>query len=338
MPNRINKTVVFIDLSGSTTLFEAIGDEAATKFVHGITKDIATHLISQGGRVLKFLGDGVMSIFDSPADAVLACLPLHEVLNKLAQVKTSGGLQKNKISLRIGMDYGRLIEVENDAYGDTVNVASRVMSLAKPGEMMLTAEVYEALPQNIKQRCRRLGRMMLRGRTAPQLIYGLELFEPDTGDLTQFHEMGSTLISQDSDWSKQTQAQGIRFSFNGVDYSFSNEEMPITIGRSPGCNVVIDDTRVSRSHVQIDFIDSQFYVTDISINGTMVQYGDEIKPNAYPITIRRQRCVLVRHGRIILGVWNPGYSESATPPTVYYQILNDNTDNWDALGIRLPGV
>lgn len=200
MPNRVNKTIVFIDLSSSTTLFEAIGDEAATAFVHGVTKDIAAHLINLGGKVLKFLGDGLMSTFDNPVDAVTACLPLPDILNKLFVPGISDKYKKNNISLRVGMDYGRLIQVESDAYGDTVNVAARVMALAKPGEMMLTAEVYELLPPSLKMRCRRLGRVVLRGRAAPQLIYGLELLEGDYSDLTEFYESSRSneTVIQDS--------------------------------------------------------------------------------------------------------------------------------------------
>lgn len=115
--------------------------------------------------------------------------------------------------------------------------------------------------------------------------------------------------------------------------------MPIKVGRSPSCDVVIDDSRVSRSHVQIDFIDDQFYVTDISINGTMVQYGDGGKNSSYPVTIRRQRSVLVRSGRIIFGIWSPGNNDASIPPFISYHILDEATMPHAGIQeIRLDGL
>lgn len=340
MPEKINKTIVFIDLSGSTTLFEAIGDEAATVFVHSVTKDIATHLINSNGRVLKFLGDGVMAIFDEPTDAVKACLPLQKILNNLAVPGIPRNVHTNNISLRVGIDCGYLIEMENDAYGDIVNVAARVMSLAKPGEMLLTAETYDAQPKSVQLRCRRLGRVILRGRATPQLIYGLEMVENDASEHAHFLETSNTIVAPNSDWMSSIQGMGIKLSYEGFEQIFSSEDMPITVGRSSNCDLVINDSRVSRSHVQIDFIDDQFYVMDISINGTMIEYGDSsMSENAYPVTIRRQRTVLVRQGRIILGVWSPGYSDlTDMPPFVDFQILDEENVDLGMQEIRLPGV
>lgn len=334
MSETLNKAVVFVDLSSSTSLFERLGDLAATALVRKITTDIAVHLKTFNGRILKFLGDGVMAIFDLPGDAVYACIQLHVVLN-YSLVEKSHFFPRSNIALRVGIDYGHLVEIGNDAYGDTVNVASRVMSMAKPDEIMLTAEVYKNLSEPLQQNCRRLGRMLLRGKEMPQLIYGLDLVSEDSNVLTQFNESGFTSF-RSSGKEDEHDSWKIKLRYKENDYFFVQADMPIIIGRSPECNLVIDDSRVSRTHVSIDYIDSQFYVSDISINGTMVQYGDAQEGVAsYPVTMRRQKCILLRYGQIILGIWNPAHLDLQMPPSIFYQILDVHAQIDDGLKVQL---
>ena len=325
MQDTFEKAVVFVDLSSSTTLFEAIGDKDATGFVRRITSDIATHLQQHGGKVLKFLGDGVMAIFDEAEFAVRACLQLGTVFMASDALSMGGVLAPDHgVAVRVGIDYGAVIEVDNDAYGDIVNVASRLLTLAKPGELLLTAAVYTQLAFSTREGCRRLGRVFLRGKSSPELIYGLNLSveSSESGDITQFNDTGASVkhfISGDI-------VPSIELQFGQTPYFFGNESMPVTIGRSSECDLVVPDNRVSRTHVRLDWFDGQFYLTDISINGTMVQYGTSDLESSFPLSLRRQRCALSRDGYIILGLLDRhkkvDESGQNMPPFLRFSITN----------------
>ena len=81
------RTVVFADLTGSTGLFESAGNVAATQIVTRCTHALGRHLACAGGQVVKYLGDGVLVLFDDPVAAVQSGARLQEVLQELASVE-----------------------------------------------------------------------------------------------------------------------------------------------------------------------------------------------------------------------------------------------------------
>lgn len=314
-----------MDLSGSTAIFEDLGDETATKLVHKITHDLATHFEKMGGRVVKLLGDGVMVLFDRPQQAVYACNYLANAIIKLDE-KVSQKLLTDRISVRAGVDYGTLIEFENDVYGDIVNVASRIMTHARPGELMMTASVHEHLNAELKKKCRHLGNIYLKGKSHPQVIYGMNITYEKLSEESSDQHTQDTLIAslKKSTWGDTRADNYIHLDYQGEQFFFSTEELPITIGRSLESDLVVPDARVSRSHVRIDWFASQFYITDISINGTMVQYGGDKIGEPFPVLIRRQRSTLIRSGYILLGVLDRQMlalqDETQLPPILRFQV------------------
>lgn len=323
--NSSKKAVTFVDLSGSTTIFEEIGDEKATELVRKITHDIATHLSERGGQVVKFLGDGVMILFDTAEQAINACLLLGEVLIEAGELVPQNLLGTDRISVRVGVDYGSIVEFENDVYGDVVNVASRILALAEPHELMMTVAVYEHLSVQLRENCRRLGRVFLRGKSQPQEIYGIKLGNGDdvTAGTTQYSQETVMASVKKAPWAEIISDTYIALIYNDQEYRFSKEQLPITIGRSLESDLIVQDARVSRAHIRLDWFAGQFFLTDTSINGTMVQYGGAEPGNPSPVSIRRQRCTLVKNGFIILGLASRDMlinENSQIPPTLKYKI------------------
>lgn len=297
------KTIIFVDLSGSTAIFEELGDEKATQLVHKVIHDIASHLNACGGQVLKLLGDGVMVLFDSPKDAISACNHLDNILVDFEESVPQNLLGTDRISVRVGVDYGTLVEFENDVYGDIVNVASRILSHARPGELMMTAAVYEHLSPEQQRNCRHLGSIYLRGKALPQTIYGMSLSVETPQDASGDSQDTVIATHKKTAWGDGNKPETyIVLSYKGESHYFSTDQLPIIVGRSLDSDLVVPDARVSRSHVRIDWFASQFYLTDISINGTMVQYGGEEIGDPFPVSMRRQRGTLIRSGYILLGL------------------------------------
>ena len=119
--------VVFVDITGYTTITEQRGDEAAVHIATALQQRAEQVAAERGGRVLKLLGDGAMLLFGDPGAGVDAATSLVRMLREDLGVEAHGGVH-----------VGRVIERDRDLFGSTVNVAARVSAAAGPGEVLVT--------------------------------------------------------------------------------------------------------------------------------------------------------------------------------------------------------
>ena len=126
----VELTVAFTDLENFTTYTESEGDDAARRLLIGHHRQSHRIVRSRGGRVLKWLGDGLMLTFPAPEAAVLACLELGEAA---------------PLSLRAGIHSGNVLVTGDDVIGRVVNLAARVTESAKGGELVVTDDVRLAV-------------------------------------------------------------------------------------------------------------------------------------------------------------------------------------------------
>jgi adenylate cyclase len=94
---------------------------------------------SYGGKVLQIRGDGLFLLFDSAVDAVSFAVDAQKRMKALNQDLA----QDRQLWFRIGINLGEVLLGAQDASGDSVNVAARIEALARPGEVCITAAVYE---------------------------------------------------------------------------------------------------------------------------------------------------------------------------------------------------
>ena len=158
--------VMFSDIKGSTAYFEKHGDAAGLFMVRQCNNIIRLSVEEHGGLVIKTIGDGSMATFSEPKAAVKCAIAIQ---NKLAR----SGKQTphaDQIALRIGIHYGTGIVSTNDVFGDVVNVAARVESVAKPGQIVLSEESYQQVREQgfIFQE---LGRFSLKGKAGERVLF-----------------------------------------------------------------------------------------------------------------------------------------------------------------------
>ena len=127
----VQSTVVFADLFGSTGVFEALGNAKATEAVTRITAWVAQKFNSHGGRVVKFLGDGVLATFEDNTTALVAVVDMQRSYKTLLSHMPSN----NYMPLRIGVARGDVEVVDDDCYGDAVNIAARLSELTGPHQI-----------------------------------------------------------------------------------------------------------------------------------------------------------------------------------------------------------
>ena len=297
------RTVLFADLRGSTALFETLGNAEATSVVTTCVAALGAAVAASEGRVVKTLGDGLMALFQDPVDAVEASGRLHEALESIVargqQRGSSPGLRV--LRLQVAIAHGEVVEMGQDCFGDAVNVAARLIEHAGDNETLVTAEVLERLPGEMRQPFRSIDRIVLRGRVEPVSVHASGGRKASDDEVTAFGEV-DTLRRPD----------GIRLTWDGQTALFHSPETPLVLGRSPQATFVVDDTRVSRSHARIDWHGGTFQLTDLSYNGTYVSFGD-----ADLLPLRRSTCTL--HGMGLIGLGASPVGPGA--PAVRFEIL-----------------
>ncbi len=127
--------VGFADLVGFTAQTQQL-DTTALAEVVGRFETIAYDVVGeQGGRVVKTIGDEVMFVHD---DVVAGCRTALELARRYREDEALS-------DVRVGLALGPVLERDGDVYGHTVNVASRIVSVAYPGSVIVSAEVHDAV-------------------------------------------------------------------------------------------------------------------------------------------------------------------------------------------------
>jgi class 3 adenylate cyclase/predicted ATPase len=152
---RKNVTVLFADIAGFTAMSEKLDPEDVTNLMNGCLRMLADVVVRYEGYVDKFIGDCIMAIFGAPIAhenhpelAVRAALAMHkemEEYNKKLPTKID-----KKLALHTGINSGMVIaggvgsdmKMEYTVMGDTVNLASRLESIAKDGQTFVSGYTY----------------------------------------------------------------------------------------------------------------------------------------------------------------------------------------------------
>jgi class 3 adenylate cyclase len=127
--------IAFLDIAGYTRLTEERGDVAAAELAERLARLVQRASGHHGGQPVKWLGDGVMFYFPVPASAVLASLEMVEGVS-------IAGLPP----AHVGIHAGPVLFQEGDYFGRTVNIASRIGSYARAGEVLVSRDVVDGSP------------------------------------------------------------------------------------------------------------------------------------------------------------------------------------------------
>jgi class 3 adenylate cyclase len=184
MTQVLQRTVLFADLRGSTSMYETLGNADATAVVTRSVALLARIVAAHRGQVVKTLGDGLMAVFETPAESVAAADDMHDSLARIGMGEEIQGDAANDeqaeedegggaptlparpavpLKLQVGLAQGEIVEMSGDVFGDAVNVAARLLDHAGDNETLATASVVEQLGEWERSRFRSLDKMQLRG-------------------------------------------------------------------------------------------------------------------------------------------------------------------------------
>jgi class 3 adenylate cyclase len=265
-------TILFADVCGSTKLYETMGDTIARETVAKCVSIMDEETKRQSGRVVKTIGDEVMSVFDDPSAAADAASGMQE--------RISAGLvvQGKNISIRVGFHFGPVIvESDGDVYGDAVNTAARMAGQAKPGQTLTTSATMDKLSDIWKASTRQIDRAAVKGKKDEidmiELLWQRE-------DVTRM----STSFKPTTDATKKAKLM-LRYRDQSVEVNELHSS--VVMGRADENDLVVKNTLISRMHARIEYRKGNFVLVDQSINGTYVRTssGEElfVRRDNYPI-------------------------------------------------------
>jgi adenylate cyclase len=280
------RTVLFADVAGSTRMYEQFGDTEALRRVGACLTAARDAAETYQGEVVKTIGDEIMCVFPDSGTALLAACAMQAAVRALPPVNDI------PMALRIGFHSGSVLRRDGDAFGDTVNVAARIVALASAGQILVGDAACTTLPAYLKYGIRALGHASLRGRNAEIRLH--EVVWDMGADLTL---VGSTL-------SQRGPAPIAALELKFGTFRWRLESGAITIGRDAMNQIVLTTRRASRNHARIEARKGKFFVKDSSTNGTFVrpEGGEEVRLN-------REETMLKGKGSIFFG--DPPSSEAA---------------------------
>jgi class 3 adenylate cyclase len=138
----LSLTFLFSDLKDSTALYERVGDLVAFDLVNEHFRLLQEIIASERGAVVKTIGDAIMATFETPDRAIAAALRMREAMSDLGAER-----QHQSLRLKMGIHEGSCLAVtlnaQQDYFGQTVNIASRVQGIAASRSIVVTESVVE---------------------------------------------------------------------------------------------------------------------------------------------------------------------------------------------------
>ena len=261
------------DITGSTPLYEDVGDAAALRQIGRCLDRLRTIVQRAGGTTIRSKGDDVLCFFaDAPAAlrAVRAMLAEHT----------------EPLTIHAGMHFGQVIHARDDIFGDAVNVTARLAELAKPGEALVSRSVVERLSAGEAGVLRFLDDMTFKGRSAATAVYSLV-----EGDATHHTEVAPARAAVPG---TPRDAAAIVVTLRHAGRARScREGATLSIGRAADCDVVIGRQWVSRRHATVAVQRGKVQLSDRSTAGTYVAVR-----GGYAFFLHRETVVLTGSGVI----------------------------------------
>ena len=280
--------VLFADVAGSTKLYESAGDAVAMDAIERCLGLMRHATEVAGGRVVKTIGDEIMALFPTPDAATGAAAEMQHAIDQLLPVAST------KLGLRVGFHFGPVMQRDGDVFGDTVNVASRLVEQAVRGQIITSSETMAMLGPVFRAWTRRLYSIQIKGKTS----------EVELCEVIWSQRADTTAIS-----SHRMAAKGasvvLRLRYRDLERKLRRNPDAITLGREQTPHgLVVEDHNASRLHCTIERRQDRFVLIDHSSNGSFVTVEGDPE-----VMLRREEFTLRKHGWIAFGQPRSGASE-----------------------------
>ncbi len=286
----VRLVILFADISGSTSLYETLGDMAARQRIAWCFSFLTKMTHQNEGTVVKTIGDAVLSTFPSANAAVQAARAMQEILAEEAP------FNQPPLAIRVGLHFGPALVEAEDIYGDAVNVAARIVSLAKADQILATRQTVELLTPELRAKTRYIDRAPVKGKQEEIDLYEVIWQETDLTPLETLHVV--SLVP----------GALLRLHYRDRTVELNQSRLVVTLGRGQQNDLVVQGKLISRFHARIEYRRGKFVLLDQSTNGTFV------------ITQEGERVYLHREELLLrgTGVISLGRAEADSPDVIHF--------------------
>lgn len=210
LEERRHVTVVFADLTGSTSLAERLDPEDLRRILASFFAAMSRAIQRHGGTVDKYVGDAVMAVFGAPVAheddairAVTAAIDMQDAIDELnVALERDRGL---RLALRIGINTGEVVagplagDVQRTytVVGDTVNTAQRLQAAAEAGGILVGASTYRAASRGYEFRS--VPPVTAKGKAAPLKAYAFVAAAPARPSGAERRRVSAPLVGRDAE-------------------------------------------------------------------------------------------------------------------------------------------
>jgi adenylate cyclase len=253
--------ILHADLAGSVRMTE--GDEDLTfRHLTSVRREIWRPAIeSGGGSLVNSTGDSMLAEFGSAVAAVAAAIDIQE---RMARFNEPLG-EEQRLMFRIGVHLGEVIvdEEHSDIFGDGVNLAERIQTLAEPGGIAASRALRDVAELKIEYAFVDGGEHQVKNVSRSLHIYHVR--RRDVTPTKTVISAPATLRFQGAD------LEGRKFGFNLKFDKLMEKSEGLVIGRAFECDGVLSHSTVSRQHARLVLADNVLQIEDLgSTNGTAV--------------------------------------------------------------------
>lgn len=278
--------VLIADITGSTKLYDQLSDLDALAQISMILARMRETIEEFGGHCVKSQGDDTLSFFGDADQAFKAG-------RNMIEAEWSYGL-----AVHAGLYCGDVLSQDADIYGDAVNTAARLATLAKPNEVLIGDTVFEHLSDEIKSLCVSMGGIKLKGKKQATQVHSFAVSDMST----------QTVLFGAPDTTLGRRTESVTLNTDTAKVTLTDAETA-KIGRAMTCNLVLDHPWVSREHGSFELRSAQLEYTDHSSSGSTVITGD-----GQEFAIHRRSMLLNGEGLVLVGTRD----KTATASVVHY--------------------
>ena len=186
----------------------------------------------------------------------------------------------------------RVIRENNDLFGETVNNAAYLTTVAKGGKILLSKNAFNSLNLNSQKLCYEYDNLVLKGHTLKTKLFRMHWEQNIDTNLNEV-----TVHIGIQDFTRAARLNSLILTYKNQDFVLSSNMEPFTIGRNNGISSLFTSNQVaSRDHCHVIHRRGKFILCDTSTNGTYVT-----QHNQKEIYLRREELPLTSRGFIVIG-------------------------------------
>ena len=295
----ISLAILFADIAKSTQLYDRLGNENAQTLISTCLSVFALITREHQGKVVKTIGDEIMCTFP---DVNLAVDAAKAMQLGLGHITLPSAAVTQVPNIYVGIHTGPVVEEAQDVFGDAVNIAARMVSLAKQRQILMTHETIGQLKPEHQESAQLVDKTVIKGKSGETEIYEIVWERQDVTVILDEAQSGMNALPVQT---------SLELTYNDNTYTVDQDSPSTTIGRQVHNEIVVNDYHVSRTHARIEYRRGKFILIDQSTNGTFA-----LMQGKRNLILRREEGQLHGSGVIALG----REVEDDLPHAIHYAI------------------